>query len=567
MGETITMTISRFVEIFRRDPPPPPPITQVSLTKLKEEIVQALDAMEAEINRLEPYNVGGTALHRTLENLRTAYGIPRDPEPLTPERKAALEGLKQRALTARDEARQQIPPILTGLETHGRTAAAASAAIDKAEEAINQIPNEPAADGDKRGYFRELMDLRTRRDAHRTVRALREIHPFILELEGVETAAKQIVNDVAAATVRWQARAAKLAEIDKALGKLETLNQKVVDMKPVGDKLDALKTRRNFLNMVAPGQQLNTEVGALLQAISDAAAETKPYRDWGEMKPAREMIEGACNNYIVAAKSNKDLLKLNSDALLRHLADAEELAVLDPTLACNKFIREINPSYGRLKQQFFDEILRPPLRAESDGLATNPDSAEAQMKIALGSDAVYEDRMLEATNTAWAFGSPLAYRLSPGEAVAIYTYTGDDYQKMQGLLLGYQMPQTQAERGRIDIMIDQAKKVLAKLDNYGSWPTRRGDRDFIGADAQYKKDNEFTTKAFWSTGVGFSFSGKWQITIFGKTQTPSAGKEVKPLSNYPKEAEVLFPPGTKFRVIERDETEAPTTIYITVQEV
>jgi hypothetical protein len=206
--------------------------------------------------------------------------------------------------------------------------------------------------------------------------------------------------------------------------------------------------------------------------------------------------------------------------------------------------------------------LRGPLLKEAEELAKQPDSAEAQMKLALSSRD-YETRMLEARNTALAFGSPLAdsRKLSPGEAVAIYTYTSNDYTDINGLLLGLKQPGP-AEKAKIEIMIDQATKALAKLDNYAAGPTKRGEKDWPGADAQYKKDNEFTTKAFWSTGVGFGFPGIWQITINGRT-----GKEIKPLSNYPKEAEVLFPPGTKFKVLERDETEKPDTIYITVEEV
>jgi hypothetical protein len=88
----------------------------------------------------------------------------------------------------------------------------------------------------------------------------------------------------------------------------------------------------------------------------------------------------------------------------------------------------------------------------------------------------------------------------------------------------------------------------------------RGERKFDGWNKQYTKNNVFSLKAFWSTGLDFNFAGEIQITINGKTGG-SAGKNVSALSQHPNENEILFPPGTKFRVISCKE-EGNTTFVV-----
>jgi hypothetical protein len=560
-----SISIRRFVEIFSSGSGSSRPrvVTEAMFGQCNQEIDAALAALEAQISRLPPGFLS-RALGGKAEGLRRKRELPRQVAGDDSSQYTALEQLKQEALAARDDAHQEVEAILTGIETHRRMRVAADAVLVKVLMTIGQIANEPGAVPEKTSCADALALLRGRYNRNETVRALGELSPFTLELDAVKTGAETLEVNAKGAVARWN----ELPKIDKALRELEKLNQKVVDaplVKIVGDKLAALKIRRNELFQAAPGSELQAELALVtdqLDEISEAKKESENCGKWGEVKPMRQMILLGCAEYIKEGKKHhKVQLEQGALALQKSSQATETLGDSDPVKAKSDFGGIVN-KYNQLKEQYYNEILRGPLLKEAEELAKQPDSAEAQMKLALSSRD-YETRMLEARNTALAFGSPLAdsRKLSPGEAVAIYTYTSNDYTDINGLLLGLKQPGP-AEKAKIEIMIDQATKALAKLDNYAAGPTKRGEKDWPGADAQYKKDNEFTTKAFWSTGVGFGFPGIWQITINGRT-----GKEIKPLSNYPKEAEVLFPPGTKFKVLERDETEKPDTIYITVEEV
>ena len=566
MSGSTSEAIGRFVNTMTGGKVVPKKLLEVRNGK----VGTALDAMAAQITRLGAAGVKSQGLVNNLTSLRQArshaLSLQNDAE-----RRKALEKVKQDARKLQKLAEQIVNITLERLGALIQEGIEAGNAINQANTAIQQTPDQ----NEKGRFLVALQSLRDRLETHSGVREQLQINPAITELQRVRDEAVQLAADVTAAKPILQQRITRLAEINKELGKLRKLNQKVVDQPLVNlvtDKLADLTTRRDALAQ-APLGQLQAElakVDALLQDISGAVTESEPCAKWGEVKPVRDMIRYACNLYIVAAGPNKhNKVKLGQDslALLQKLTDVEDQACgnpppPNPLQAYIKFVTKINETdYENLKKEYYNQILRGPLLAKAELLEKNdPNGAEAQMKLALDS-SVYETRMLEAWNSGEAFGSPILGKLSPGEAVAIYTYTSDDYKKINGRLIGYQPPANQVEEAQIKIMTEQATKALAKLDNYVGI-TKRGDKDFNGADAQFTKDNVFKIKAFWSTGVGFSFPGMWQITINGKT-----GKDVKPISNYPKEAEVLFPPGTEFKVIARDDTEAPDTIYVTVEQV
>jgi hypothetical protein len=558
-------TLSKFVRSFGY-------FTENMFVAINRQIEMALVGLKDEIDRL-PLERTSPKLEEQLETLKAERAkqtgkMPRDiGDDAT--RYQALEKFLAEVLAAKEAAAQQIDLIPSALDTHRRTAVAAEQAVKNADDAIKQMPNLLPAAAEKKRFIRLQQNLQTRYDAHCRIpdRGFDEITPFTEQLERVRTEAEQLVAQVNKATATLQDRAAKLAKIDLELNNLRKLNKNVVDdafVKLVGDKLANLMKRRNNLALAELGDQLPIQLGNLLGDISAAAEESKPYVKWGQLKGLRLTIPGACGQYIPEfTKKAKFQLARDSGELLKELQRVETLGASDPVKSLSDF-EKIKKEYGRLKEQYYKEILRGTLLAKAAHLESQDqtrDGPEAQMVLALGT-AVFNKRLLEAENTSAAFGSPLAGKLSPGEMVAIYTYTSNDYSRMNNGLFGLE-PKQGDDMQKTGLMVLQAAKALRKLGNYVGI-SRRGSAPFPNDDRDFTKDNEFTIPAFWSSGVGFSFPGKWQITIRGKT-----GKNVSTISQFPSEAEVLFPPGTKFKVIDRDEGDFPTTgeIYVTVEEV
>jgi hypothetical protein len=138
--------------------------------------------------------------------------------------------------------------------------------------------------------------------------------------------------------------------------------------------------------------------------------------------------------------------------------------------------------------------------------------------------------------------------LSLGEVAAITAYTNDTHCKIiNGALNG--TPVQGATPEDIEAYKELAKVAAEALKKLPTYPneTERGEKLWSGAEERYQVDNEFAIKAFWSTSFGAQFPGLYQITI--KPKNKGAGKNVQVLSELPKENEILFPPGTKFRVV------------------
>lgn len=172
---------------------------------------------------------------------------------------------------------------------------------------------------------------------------------------------------------------------------------------------------------------------------------------------------------------------------------------------------------------------------------------EKQMQDALGKDK-FMGSLIKSLQTAKAFGVNND-ALSPGEQVAIFTYTAVEYRKMNKHLQE-RAKKLPGQGDDYEVMCSQTKSALAKLPAYVGQSVR-GEADWPGANLQYQLHNEFTTDAFWSSGIGLGFSKHFKITINGKT-----GRNVALLSNSPNEAEILFAPGTKFKVTQRTDHSA-----------
>src|SRR5262249_5579979 len=135
--------------------------------------------------------------------------------------------------------------------------------------------------------------------------------------------------------------------------------------------------------------------------------------------------------------------------------------------------------------------------------------------------------------------------LSPGEIVAIYNYTTDDFSKINQWCRDPNSikPET---REKYKKKVEVTKQALANLPPYQGGMTMRGE---IPWDEDKHKEvclvgRTFAIPMFWSTGVKMSLGAPIQISVFGKT-----GKDIAAMSAKAQETEVLFAPGTKFKVI------------------
>jgi NAD:arginine ADP-ribosyltransferase len=211
--------------------------------------------------------------------------------------------------------------------------------------------------------------------------------------------------------------------------------------------------------------------------------------------------------------------------------------------------------------------------------AKNPSGPEASMMAALTTEnpdltkeqneengkKKFEEFLKKAYEQVAVSGANISM-LSPGDVVALHNYTTNDYSSMNlRLIKGFKDTETDKQYKK---KIDATVQALKKLPSYEGGMTMRGEW-FWPDDAHkavYYSGNTFAIKPLWSTGVSMCFDfTDIQISVFGKT-----GKNIESISDKPKETEVLFPPGTKFKVTAyREEVAAKGIIkvFMTVEEV
>jgi hypothetical protein len=226
------------------------------------------------------------------------------------------------------------------------------------------------------------------------------------------------------------------------------------------------------------------------------------------------------------------------------------LIATDVEGAIRQWDKDIKPFNDAL-EKFGDEVQAPALMKKVNQLIEDdPGGPEAKVLEALGEEK-FKKRLVKVTQTAEAFGVNNEL-LSPGEQVAVFSYTAVDYRTMNKHLL------KEPQGDNISIMCSQTAAALSNLEPYEGLSVR-GEARYPGIDEQYVVGNVFTIKAFWSSGVGFGFEKEYTITINGKT-----GRDVAGLSNSPHEAEILFAPGSRFKVTERvDESQHVIKVKVT----
>ncbi len=558
----MSVSIDRFVRVMSGGTVVTDQLVQVRFAKVQ----QALAAVKAQVKRVTD---AGLALNPTflnqLQGLEQGVAAAMQ-QPNNQAKCNALEPLKGTLRAIAAQAGPDVDGLLADAATMRQREADALAAANRANQAIQQIPLAP---------FRAPLEARLAAVPNsgavaQAAKRQSEVRTAITTLTQCAADANQITTDAAAAVQLLADRTAKLNTIDQRLAGLANTAE-VADAKPKGildRELAALRQRRDALANAGPAQITAEIAGAdtLRKDITAFGIKLNYYIQWGKSKVDRTRIAGGCQAYLAEAGNNPALAWLAAEAtsvsaaLQKVLQQSEN----DPNGATTA-LANVQGEFAKLWDKFAKQILEPRLTPKVDQLIlNNPDGPEAKMKQALDSPE-FTRRLLEVHNTALAFGANTS-TVSPGELVAIYTYTTNDYKQMNGTLIGYYTPKTPKEKQQIDIKNEEGKKALEKLPKYTAGITQRGEEPWAGADAQYTKDNVFTTKAFWSTGVGFKFDGLYQIAISG-----TSGRSVGSFSAYPKESEVLYPPGVRFKVLSRTDTLSGsgvlTRVDVVVQEV
>ncbi len=346
------------------------------------------------------------------------------------------------------------------------------------------------------------------------------------------------------------------AKLDASLAELKASNATIPDdaiKVKAGEKLAALAERRRQL---LPGDDGLEDAAQLLKEVGWASSWTESAITFGNASTRiqRNMARNGALMYAKEGKRlSKDKDKTRSEAgvklceysvsITQELERVEDEATRNPREASPKLVKLILGDYKTAETLYNSIVLAPVVLPKAQALiAADSKGPEAQMQDAL-SPAVFERRLLAVNHIAKVFGTPEINLLSPGEAVALFSYTTGDYSDMNTLLLTGSLDDG-VDVEKVKTKIAEATKALGKLPDYPVSPTLRGERRWEPGDGQqYQRGNEFVLKMFWSTGAGFAFGGGWQITVFGKS-----GKNVAAFSASPHEAEVLYAPGARFRV-------------------
>jgi hypothetical protein len=145
---------------------------------------------------------------------------------------------------------------------------------------------------------------------------------------------------------------------------------------------------------------------------------------------------------------------------------------------------------------------------------------------------------------------PENHGLNPLEKAALYSYTRGTYDPVNKALWAAKGGPI-ADQG-IASFVDHMVAGLKKLPDTDARHVTRGVSDEDGEiRKKYVVGAEVTETAFTSTSRTTGFNGDLQYIIL-----PKRGKDVAAVSNVPKEGEVLFAPGSQFRVLHREDRDA-----------
>jgi hypothetical protein len=189
-----------------------------------------------------------------------------------------------------------------------------------------------------------------------------------------------------------------------------------------------------------------------------------------------------------------------------------------------------------------DQEAHPPRLPHAEG--PRPRSLSEQLEDAMGSDQ-YNKFKVWAQETK-AARKELAH-ISEDELVALRGYTGKDYDRLNRALRN----SDDAELRTLRAYIDSASSALKKLPKHQGLVTRGiGGKKPVTREEmkQFQVGSDWADKGFMSTSIDAAFGGNVHLEVMSKS-----GVRVESLSLVPSETEVLFAPGTRFRVLEVSE--------------
>lgn len=156
----------------------------------------------------------------------------------------------------------------------------------------------------------------------------------------------------------------------------------------------------------------------------------------------------------------------------------------------------------------------------------------------------------------WSFAK--GHGLTEAEVAAIGLYTGIFYYEInQAIWSGKPLTPKQ------ELYLQVARRALSRLPA-NSQPLFRRAHDFPAAVSDaHQVGRELVYDAFTSTSTEPSYYdslNKFRFVIFPASQ--SAGRAIAPISSFRGEEEVLYPPGTRFRVLSREQSGDSTSIIL-----
>ncbi|WP_149535568.1 ADP-ribosyltransferase domain-containing protein [Siccirubricoccus phaeus] len=537
-----------------------------AVVKRDAAIARSLATLAAEAARLQAAGLESPALaglQAKLAAQRQAALQAKD----NAARYAALEPVLGAALAAAAQARAHADKALAQQAARDRAAAAALAACNGLAGTIDAI--RPAALAAPLGA--KLADLQNERVTHATVTAVGRLPAATSGLAALLDAAAALAAEVKAVAELARQRQALLDRLDPLLAAAREAVAKGLGSAALQQALAVLEARRQALAdapmpklqwLLAGAAGLLPELKALTEALTrppparpvpmpPAVAATPPSgaSPPGAMSPGAAppgaappgaVPTGAVPTGATRPGATQPVPKpppapLKSDAPLLAPTAKEEAKLL-------KTARKAGALQARLQEKV------------AACLAAAPDGPEAQMIGALDR-SVFDARLEDVYTQMLDNGIPMDL-LRPGEAVAVFTYTTDDYTNMNRLKLGIPLAdkspegrpvvQDAAKLQQINAACEAALRKLPAIPGI----TRRGERSlFPGWDTQYAFPGEFTMPAFWSTSTAQPFDGPITVTVKGES-----GRNIADFSQYADEAEVLYPPGTCFKVTNREDT-------------
>jgi SPP1 gp7 family putative phage head morphogenesis protein len=199
-----------------------------------------------------------------------------------------------------------------------------------------------------------------------------------------------------------------------------------------------------------------------------------------------------------------------------------------------------------------------PATTPRDGLPPPPRFTEAQRAAALESflgTKAGGGQVLDRIN------SSLTDKVTKAEFSAVKAYTGSSYTKLNRALRSGDYAQNHA----LQAIVEAAQHGLTKMPKHTGWVNRgvSANADLLKSIlSTYRTGAVVEESAFVSTSTASGFGGNVRMRVLSKN-----GVDVAGLSHYPGEKEILFAPGSRFKVTGVEKGSYDGSYTVTMEEV